>query len=471
MSSPPALTPGGSSVSASLTGKSAPLTAPETTSTAPEFALPVNPDFTEVSNWTAEFTEQAVTTYGPEVSDPSTPLSTIEHPALAEFSSLLGKFAGTEMNLKVSGNESQGATAPEKPSPGSAPQAAGALSGSLPKAAMDSLQNPAAPKSENLVNNPLKGAIHSAPVPGSSATATGWLKDNETEAASGQALHSFPASPVASPQPDPNSQPATAVMTLHEDPAPEANGIQPNLAASPNSGESAAHANLSDATTGGQGKSGQQSGPSPGDNPTGIKTFPPNLAGNPSADSAASLLTANTPSVAVSHANPPSPQTPQSSSQPPTTLSAWQDYDGGAGKIVRSAWLSDSASGAEMHVELRSAALGPLEVHTVVHEGSVGAEIHVEGQEAHTLLAAGLPSLERALGERNLRVENVAVYQDHVGGGMSGGGKQDSQSDSSPTPQRQVLLWDNPPQPRSAASNILDDEEFANPAAGLSVRA
>ena len=82
---------------------------------------------------------------------------------------------------------------------------------------------------------------------------------------------------------------------------------------------------------------------------------------------------------------------------------------------MRSASLNDSANGAEMHVELRSGALGPLEVHAVVHEGSVGAEIHVQGQEAHTLLAAGLPSLERALGERNLRVENIAVYQDHAG--------------------------------------------------------
>ena len=124
-----------------------------------------------------------------------------------------------------------------------------------------------------------------------------------------------------------------------------------------------------------------------------------------------------------------------------------------------------------MHVELRSGALGPLEVHAVLHEGSVGAEIHVQGQEAHTLLAAGLPSLERALGERNLRVENIAVYQDQAGGGMSGGERQDPQSGSSPSPQHQVLPWDSPPQPRSAASGSSEDEELANPAAGLSVRA
>jgi flagellar hook-length control protein FliK len=112
-----------------------------------------------------------------------------------------------------------------------------------------------------------------------------------------------------------------------------------------------------------------------------------------------------------------------------------------------------------------------MEVHAVVSGGSVGAEIHVQGQEAHTLLAAGVPALERALGERNLRVENIAVYQDHAGGGTSGGEKQDQQSGSNPSAQHQVLLWGNPPQSSAAAGGSLDGEELANPAVGLSVRA
>jgi len=124
-----------------------------------------------------------------------------------------------------------------------------------------------------------------------------------------------------------------------------------------------------------------------------------------------------------------------------------------------------------MHVELRTGALGPLELHAVVHEGSVGAEIHVQGQEAHTLLAAGLPSLERALGERNLRVENISVYHDQSGGGASGGGKQDSHSGSPPSPQRQALPWDRPPQVSESAIGSLEDNELANPVAGLSVQA
>jgi flagellar hook-length control protein FliK len=124
-----------------------------------------------------------------------------------------------------------------------------------------------------------------------------------------------------------------------------------------------------------------------------------------------------------------------------------------------------------MHVELRSGPLGPLEVHAVVREGSVGAEIHVQGQEAHTLLAAGLPSLERALADRNLRVENIAVYQNHAGGGMGGNERQNPQSGSSPSPHHPALLRGNPPQHRENAGSSLEGEESPNPACGLSVRA
>ena len=416
-------------------------------------------------------TGQAAPASGPVSSDPSSPPSAAGHPELADFSSLLGKFAGGETNIKVSGNETQQAPTLDRLTTGSAPEAVGAQSSGLGKTAINSFQNPAAPKSENLMNNPAKGAMHSAPVSGSVTTETTWQNGNESEAASGNSPLSSSASTVAPQQFDAQSQPATLAMAWQKDAAPEATGIQSTGAVYASSGGSAAHANLSDSSTSGQGKSGQQSGPGSGDTPVGVTTFAPSLTNSPAPDPAGNLLTAHAPSVPASHATISAPQTAPSSTQPSSTLAAWQNYDGGAGKIVRSASISDSASGAEMHVELRSGALGPLEIHAVVHEGSVGAEIHVQGQEAHTLLAAGLPSLERALGERNLRVENITVYQDHAGGGMSGGAKQDSQSGSPPTPHHQPLPWNNPPQSSSAASSSSEDEELANPAAGLSVQA
>jgi flagellar hook-length control protein FliK len=106
-----------------------------------------------------------------------------------------------------------------------------------------------------------------------------------------------------------------------------------------------------------------------------------------------------------------------------------------------------------------------------VHDGSVGAEIHVQGQEAHTLIAAGLPSLERALADRNLRVENVTVYQDQTGAGMGGDGRQSSNSGSSPSQHHQALPWDSPPTTGRATNSSTEGEELGNPATGLSVQA
>jgi flagellar hook-length control protein FliK len=334
-----------------------------------------------------------------------------------------------------------------------------------------SIPVPAASKSENLMDIPAKGTLHSALVSTSVAAEVAGQKGSEPEAASASAPLSSSASPVP-PQPlDANSQPATAVTTWQKDAPPEATGIQPSGMVSTDSGESSAHTNLADSSTSGQGKSRQQSGPAPADDPVGVKTFAPSPANISAADSTASLLTAHAPIVLASHTNTAAPQAPPPSNQPPTTLSAWQNYDGGAGRIVRAASLNETANGAEMHVELRSGTLGPLEVHAVLNEGTLGAEIHVQGQEAHTLLAAGLPSLERALGERNLRVENIAVYQDQTGGGLSGGEKQNQQSSSYPSAQHQALPWNNLPQPSRAARGSAEDEELENPATGLSVRA
>ncbi len=407
----------------------------------------------------------------PERRDSPTSVSATDHPEVARFSTLMGELVGGQIDLKVSGNVVQPATAADKFTPKSTPVAVDTLSGGPSMTAVEAVQIPPAPKAENLGDTPAKGTVHSAPVSGNVAAEVVGQEGTDPEPASVQAPLSSSASPVAPLQLNANPQPAPPATTLQNDAAPKGIVIQLGGTAYNNSGETGAHANLSDSSTSGQGKSGQQSGTAAGDNPAIVIPTAASVANTPAADSTASLLPPQASSVPVSHASAPAPPPSPSSSQPPTTLSAWQNYDGGAGNMVRSASLSGSANGAEMHVELRSGALGPMDVHAVMHEGSVGAEIHVQGQEAHTLLAAGLPSLERALGERNLRVENISVYQDQAGGGMSGGGKQDPHSGSSPSPQHKAMPWDNPPPASKSASGSSEDEELANPAAGLSVRA
>jgi flagellar hook-length control protein FliK len=313
----------------------------------------------------------------------------------------------------------------------------------------------------------MNGAIHYTQVSSSAPAESTWQKGNDPVA---NPLTSNPAAAAPLQQPDANSQSGTPATASQKDVVSEARGIQTSGAVYASSGESSGNSNLPDSPASGQGKSGDQSGS--GNNPSSSKPSASGIANSPVVDSSANLLTAHTPTLPANHTITSAPHTlpSASSNQPSATLSAWQNYDGGTGKIVRSASISDSAGGAEMHVELRSGALGPLEVHAVVREGSVGAEIHVQGQEAHTLLSAGLPSLERALGERNLRVENIAVYQDHAGGGMSGGERQGQHSDSCPSRQHQVLSWDSPPQSRTAARSSLEGEELIDTTAGLSVR-
>jgi hypothetical protein len=381
---------------------------------------------------------------------------------------MLGKYAGAETNIKISGSgRPVAATADDKLTAGSMPGLIGAPRNGPGKIAGELVPIPGASKAEDPVNNPAKATLH---LPSTATNDVAGQRVFEPDAPPGTLKPSLlPPNRISAQQFALSSQPPAPALASPNDTAAGAHSIQPSVAMEASSGESGAHADLSDVWTSGEGKSGQQSGPGPGDNP-GIAVAP-SVANNLVPDPAGNLLTAHAPSVPTSHPYTSTPPMPLSSTQPAATLSAWQNYDGGTGKIVRSASLTESAGGAEMHVELRSGPLGPLEVHAVVHEGSVGAEIHVQGQEAHTLLAAGLPSLERALTDRNLRVENIAVYQDHSGGRMGGGERQNSQSGSSPSPHHQALPWDNPPQPRSTASGSLEGEELANPVAGLSVQA
>jgi len=417
-------------------------------------------------------TEHASSATDPQTGKSAAALGVTENDGQAEFSAMLGKFTNVGTSIKIESGERytitpHDAVAEHVNRPQSAPR-------NVPvKIASEFVQTLAAPKAENPTASAAKGPLHI--LPGQSNAA----RELAGQGAAQKAVEPAEVPGASTPTPLSPSSPSSQPLNLSAQPpasintgqnfAPQgSNGIPPGVATEANSGESGAHANLADASTSGQGKSGQQ-GASGGANPA--IAFAPIAANSPAPDPAGNLLTAHTPNVPVSHTNTSTPPMAPSSTQQAATLSAWQNYDGGAGKMVRSAAITESAGAAEMHVELRSGPLGPLELHTVVHDGSVGAEIHVQGQEAHSLIAAGLPSLERALSDRNLRVENISVYQDHTGSGMGGGERQNSQSDSSPSPHHQALPWDSPAPPRNSSKSSLENEDSANPAAGLSVQA
>ena len=360
-------------------------------------------------------------------------------------------FAPAESSAKVSENEPIVSQAPGVSTKQSAPAAEGALHLGLHTVA-DSVSVSSVFKAEGVLNISARVSVHTAQAGSRVATEQALGPVNQ---------------PASAPPSITSSEAPAAPRPLYA--APQPAEVQTVGTSSTSKFQTPATVDLADSSTSGQAKSGQQSGPKADATLTSGAAPTLTHTATPASELSVNVVAVHPPSVPAVHSNASPPQTFPSSNELPNTLSAWQNYDGGPGKIVRSASLTDSATGAEMHVELRSGTLGPLEVHAVLHEGSVGAEIHVQGQEAHTLLAAGLPSLERALGERNLRVENISVYQDQTGGGMSGGDKQNSHSGSSSSPQRQVTLWDSPPLPGN--SETSEGEESANPAAGLSVQA
>ena len=380
-----------------------------------------------------------------------------------EVSTPLAEFAVAEVSVHVSGNTDSGA--PEKAVGGFATTGADNLSRTLPGAAGDFVAARTIPKAENGLNTSSSMALHFAPASDKLMIEMPVQKSNQPEPAGTSTAHLASTGPSLMPQ-NGNSEPSLRSPVLHKDPEVKTGEGQPMSATNASLGESGAYNGGSSSKFGSPGKSALQDGISSPDRPATPSV--PRSDGNGAANSPVTLVAAHVPPAATP--NLAAPPAAASSPRAPATLAAWQNYDGGAGSIVRSARLSDSSGTAEMRVELRSGVLGPLEVHAVLNAGSVGAEIHVRGQEAHTLLAAGLPSLERAMGERNLRVENLAVYQDQLGTGTSGEERHNPHSGSYPS-HPQALANDTLRPSASAGTVSAEDEELSNTATGLSVRA
>jgi Flagellar hook-length control protein FliK len=427
-------TPQGYARSSSLAEPAVPGTAPETTVSASEFLRPLHSETDEVSSW-------------------------------------LAKFTAVEVNLQVPKTESGQPAAPQTSSPVS-PSATHLPASNEPLQLLSgSPQTQSFPQPDDLVNHPVKGASHSGLLPSTSTLETVTQKAQGLELADPRdPLPSTPSTAqILHLSTDPH--PAVSETNLHKEAVTQDKPIRPSTGSVPRLDASPATANLSAQTKHDEAKLGQQSAPSTVDIPTVAKPSFPEPASHAASDAGTNLLTAQPSQSHTSHAaSSLAPPTPPAG-QPPATLAAWQNYEGGAGRIVKSAWLNDSAGGTEMHVEFRSGPLGLLEVHAVVNHGSVGAEIHVEGHEAHSILTAGLPSLERALGERNLHVGNIAIHQDQAGGGMSGGERQNHHSGPPPSPQRQTVGWDTSSQPSRFSRGAIEVEEGLNPVTGLSVRA
>ncbi|MBI1749401.1 MAG: flagellar hook-length control protein FliK [Acidobacteria bacterium] len=107
----------------------------------------------------------------------------------------------------------------------------------------------------------------------------------------------------------------------------------------------------------------------------------------------------------------------------PRALSTWHSTHSNATRLVESARLIERLAESEMHINLRTAELGPVELRAVMRENSLVASINVERSDVRALLVGEMPALERALGDQNLRVDKLDIFDGSLGSAMSFDGR------------------------------------------------
>jgi hypothetical protein len=174
----------------------------------------------------------------------------------------------------------------------------------------------------------------------------------------------------------------------------------------------------------------------------------------------------------VGGASPEASGTSQSRGQA-DSASVAERYQAYAGRLVSSARFTDQGGNAEMQVRLRSEALGPIDVHTIVNGSDIGASIRVEARDTQVMLANELPQLERALNERSLRVEHLDVLQGSVSGGgpdMAGSGNS-QESPSEPRRSFPSYSSDRSYTSLPTAQSVTEDWELGLSTTRINLRA
>jgi hypothetical protein len=138
-------------------------------------------------------------------------------------------------------------------------------------------------------------------------------------------------------------------------------------------------------------------------------TFAASLADHADASGNAASPQPNTTAAAPSH-------TPANAN----ALAGWDAASGQAGRVINAATFSQGRDQIEMKVAIRTDALGPLELHTVLKGDRLGAAINVQNPETHLLLASELPALHQALSNQNLRLDQVSILNNFTHGGHPG---------------------------------------------------
>lgn len=133
---------------------------------------------------------------------------------------------------------------------------------------------------------------------------------------------------------------------------------------------------------------------------------------------------------------------------------------------INLARVVDGLRRSEMHIGLRTAAFGAVEVHTVIKENQVGLSVGTEKGDLKTLLATEVPTLRAALHHQDLHFEGIRFLSDNSGvrSDLGSGGHSEERPFRQSWPQRA----------ESSAANEIPAAalpENSSVATGLSVHA
>lgn len=141
-------------------------------------------------------------------------------------------------------------------------------------------------------------------------------------------------------------------------------------------------------------------------------------------------------------------------------------------RMVSDAQLTNAANQSEMRIALQTDKLGGIELHARMSGDEMGAAIVVEKRDAHAVLAAELPSLQQALADKQLRVNQVALSQGSLGAtaGDAGASGQSGQRAASQA-WRWTAASNEPREAMAAAWFIAEPTQVFTAQGRLSVQA
>ena len=135
------------------------------------------------------------------------------------------------------------------------------------------------------------------------------------------------------------------------------------------------------------------------------------------------------------------------------SASAPSNSDTLPGAQISQAHLFGGAGGAEMRISINTDTLGPIELQATSEKDRIGAVIAAAKPETQELLTNELPTLQQALSERNVQIQQLTISQGALAGGMSGRGGY-SQSPDAWQRQAAANYWRSPSETASSTEDV-----------------